>query len=217
MSPRCSLRLPCYGTPSACLDTVLTCVARTNRYLQQLVSAQATRNRELEAQLQSSSNGKLFSPSSLSVATANGNAHGVGNGKSEGGETDDMGLMLHSEVQDLSGLIPPSSSYGNGKNGKLGSAMGNGNGNGRLHDVAEEGDEMDVGEDGSIIGGEGEMESMNGMDADADADADSPGSEGVLGGNGKEERGRPATRSLRRGVVGQGGVLVKEESGMETS
>lgn len=148
----------------------------------------------------------------------NGNANGAN--KSETGETDDMGgLMLHSEVPDLSGLIPPSYNNGNGKAGK----MGNGNGNGRLHDVAE-GDEMDLGEDGMEgsemgmgIGADGEGDGQEGEEGENGMDvADSPGSEGI----GKEssgERGRPATRSVRRQGQGQGVQVKEEPSGMETS
>lgn len=64
------------------------------------------------------------------------------------------GLMLHSEVSDLAGLMPPSYTNGSGNPRKL-------------HDVEEEDDQdqdMDVGEDGSRASAEDGMDDEEGKE-----------------------------------------------------
>ncbi|KAI0784125.1 helix-loop-helix DNA-binding domain-containing protein [Abortiporus biennis] len=67
------------------------------RYLQQLVTAQASRNRDLEDQLQTYRSGGTPSSSDGSLSTSNGMSISTGDGEEV--------LMLHEEVGDFAGLL----------------------------------------------------------------------------------------------------------------
>ncbi|KAH9948029.1 HLH-domain-containing protein [Amylocystis lapponica] len=167
------------------------------RYLQQLVSAQASRNRDLEQQLQAFRSG-----SGPSAGTAPAGA---------GGAEDDMGLLLHEEVDGFSLAFPPASGSG---------ANANGMANGRTKKFAgfelESVEEMEMDTD---LQEEGEDADMRPGTAARSETSPSAGSVDAEDEHEEEARGRRGRDG--RPVGGAVKVKVKEERedarAMETS
>ncbi|KAH8101961.1 HLH-domain-containing protein [Cristinia sonorae] len=199
------------------------------RYLQELVSAQASRNRDLEQQLQTYRSGGIPTPPSGSSSTPL-----TSSGTGTSGE-DDMGLLLHDEV-DLSNLPSSSSSSSSpsssSKHKRSQSSTKKFNGF-ELESV----EEMDMEEDCATAGGATKHFTRSSDDADEDMDrpstmggmsmslspsASASGSfDGDEEGSDKHEhdeqeeeeeegeRGRKSRREME--------VKVKQENGMEMS
>ncbi|EED84894.1 predicted protein [Postia placenta Mad-698-R] len=172
------------------------------RYLQQLVSAQASRNRDLEQQLQ--------------VFRTGGDAGaGVGVDGTSGAADEDGALMLHEEVGgDFAlGLQQQYGSVGVGRGGrKRFSGF-------ELESVEEM--EMDVGEDGDGDG-DADQDQDHEMGKSPSADGESVEDEGEEEERGRKGRdGRPVgslgVKAKPPGPEGLAGVKVKEEGEMETS
>ncbi|ETW75724.1 hypothetical protein HETIRDRAFT_430263 [Heterobasidion irregulare TC 32-1] len=201
------------------------------RYLQQLVSAQATRNRELEAQLQGLR--QSHSPQSHShshshsqaragskdgegdmilheeiAARGRGHGHGHGHGHGRSGKAA-RGKRYRGE---LAGVVESAEGEGEGENDESGeSAESAESGGGRGADGAGEGEGEGEGEDVDAMDvEEGDLEMVDG-DEEGSASA-SPGGMGMDedgpgagAGAGAVERGRRRERER--------GVKVKEEEG----